>query len=413
MIFAPELQQVAKAQKVEIIRDTVRHEVITYRDSIVDGEQDIQFYFRLDSSTLDKSFSTNAAQIAALDSIMQAEDVMIGLDSILINAAASIDGPKDRNATLAMNRSQSVKDFLSERYPQMNPDLIQTRFIAEDWAMLREAVVADPNIPHKDDVLRIIDDKRREDDNREWVLKTLHSGGPWEYMKLNILPELRYGASLMFYYQVEKQRIVTQKDIITVDTVIIPTVTPQQPLAPQPEAEKWAIALKTNLLYDAVLTPNVELEIPIGRRWSVGVEYIFPWWSNNKSNYTQRIRMGHLSATYWLGDRDKHELLTGWNVGLFGGYGDYDIQLLSPNGEQGTVFNSGVSFGYSHSIAKNLNLHYQVGLGYAQFSYRTYQKMWDTKYGDIKVFDYPWETKRRDWFGPTQLEVSLVWVLNF
>ncbi|MFR5958536.1 MAG: DUF3575 domain-containing protein [Bacteroides stercoris] len=37
-------------------------------------------------------------------------------------------------------------------------------------------------------------------------------------------------------------------------------------------------ALKTNLLFDVALIPNFEIEIPIGRHWSVNGEYMFPWW---------------------------------------------------------------------------------------------------------------------------------------
>lgn len=41
---------------------------------------------------------------------------------------------------------------------------------------------------------------------------------------------------------------------------------------------KLMIAVKTNLLYDLALTPNLELELPIGRHWSINVEYQYGWW---------------------------------------------------------------------------------------------------------------------------------------
>ena len=174
------------------------------------------------------------------------------------------------------------------------------------------------------------------------------------------------------------------------------------------------IALKTNLLYDIALQTNIEVEFILGDRWSLGVEYIGSWWSSNPRNYTQQMRMGNLSLTYWLGNRKKWEKLTGWNIGLFGGYGDYDMQPLQSKGWQGKLINTGINIGYAHAISRNgrWHLHYQLGAGMMQTDYKRYYKMWDTKFGDVKVFEYPWEVRRFRWIGPTQAEISLVWMIN-
>ncbi len=404
------------AQQITIRRDTILQEIVNYEDRRLDSQEDIKFYFKLNSSVFEPDFSTNQEQIKQLDKVMQQEDVTLGLDSLILTATASIDGLEKNNDVLARKRAVSVKDFLSKRYEALNSELLQTKHQAEDWAGLRKLVVEDDNVPFKDEVMKVIDDNSRTLDSKEWVLKRMHGGKPWAYLKSNILPKLRYGASVVFFYNVETLRKITYQEVIVTDTIIT-TIPQPEPIdtvsrIAQPIAKKSNIAIKTNLLYDAALTANIELEIPIKDRWSIGAEYIFPWWSSNKNNYTQRIRLAHLSATYWLGDRTNKEQLTGWNVGLFGGYGDYDIQLWDANGEQGKIINSGISLGYAHSIAKNLHLHYQIGLGYAELDYKEYQKMWNTEYGDVKVFDYPWKEKRREWYGLTQAEVSLVWMLN-
>lgn len=44
-------------------------------------------------------------------------------------------------------------------------------------------------------------------------------------------------------------------------------------------AGNTVLALKNNLLYDLALAPNIEIEIPVGKRWSVNLEYKSPWWS--------------------------------------------------------------------------------------------------------------------------------------
>ncbi len=402
------------AQSYEVRQDTIIKEVVTEEEVVTANQGDIKLYFRINSYKVEPNFSENAEQLALLDSIMSKRDVTVGLDSMVLVATASVDGNEEFNRKLAENRANSVKAFLAERYPQLSDMPFKATFFPEDWAGLRRLVKEDLNVPYRTEVLEVIDDTKRAADNKEWLLKTMYDRKPWNYLVANILPKLRYGASVLFYYNVdvlrriayEEEVIETKIEIPQQDTVII------APVTPAPEREPFVFAIKTNLLYDVALSPNLELEIPIGDRFSISAEYIFPWWSNNKSNYTQRANIGHAAITYWLGDREGREKLTGWNIGLFGGYGHYDLQIFDPKGIQGELINTGISVGYAHSIAKNLHLHYQLGFGYMSSDYRDYTKMWDTRFGDVKVFDYPWEVKRQTWVGPTQAEISLVWMIN-
>ena len=52
-------------------------------------------------------------------------------------------------------------------------------------------------------------------------------------------------------------------------------------------------------------------------------------------------------------------------------------------------------------IGKCFRMEYSLGVGYLQRDSKKYDKANDTMHGDIKVFRYPWEVKRRQWFGPT------------
>ncbi len=391
----------AMAQSFETKSDTIVTKSVTFEEFKTSDKGDIKIFFRINSSQVELEFEDNEKSISQLDSIMSRGDLTIGLDSLVLVATASIDGVERRNSELAQRRAESVREFLVSRYPQLSDMPFKSTFTAEDWQGLRQMVEADTNFQHKSEVLRIIDDSKRSADNKEWYLKTMRGGETWSYLKKYILPKLRYGASVLFYYNIEKREKILYHKEIVVDT--IPIVR---------DSSNFIIAIKTNLLYDVALTPNIELEIPIGDRLSLSAEYIFPWWGINKRNYTQRASMGHLSLTYWLGDRVKRDRLTGWNVTLFGGYGNYDLQLFKSKGVQGDIINTGLSLGYAHKLSKNFHLHYQLGLGYTQSDYKSYTKMWDTEYGDVKIFDYPWETKRYKWIGPTQAEVSLVWILN-
>lgn len=165
-------------------------------------------------------------------------------------------------------------------------------------------------------------------------------------------------------------------------------------------------ALKTNLLFDAALMPNIELEVPIGKRWSLNAEYMFPWWRINDDRYCLQVLMGGLEGRYWLGKRDKREVLTGHFMGLYAGGGKYDLQW-NTNGYQGEFFiAAGLSYGYAHSIARNLRLEYNIGVGMLRTNYRHYHARENHR-------TLLWqENGEYTWLGPTKLKISLVWLIS-
>lgn len=177
-------------------------------------------------------------------------------------------------------------------------------------------------------------------------------------------------------------------------------------ITPGKSRRRPLFAVKTNLLFDAVLMPNIELEVPIGRHWSLNGEYMFPWWLINGDKYCLQILMGGLEGRYWLGKRSERDILTGHFLGLYAGGGKYDLQW-DQNGYQGEFFiAAGVSYGYAHSIARNLRLEYSIGIGMLRTDYRHYQPrnnhqtlLWQ-------------ENGEYTWLGPTKLKISLVWLIT-
>ncbi|MFI3296730.1 MAG: DUF3575 domain-containing protein [bacterium] len=195
---------------------------------------------------------------------------------------------------------------------------------------------------------------------------------------------------------------------------------PELTIEPEP-IYKPLFALKTNLLYDAVTVLNAEIEVPIGKRWSIAGEWIFPWWTSCGSSYnnwqtnsqrnTLQLLQGNLEVKYWFGNRTDRLVLTGWNAALGGGFGLYDFEYKAKGyqGEFYVIYT--LSGGYAHTINKsgNLRLEYSLGFGYLQTNY--------DKYEEHLGIDGQWHTIRTamgkfSWFGPTKAEVSLVWMLN-
>ena len=67
-------------------------------------------------------------------------------------------------------------------------------------------------------------------------------------------------------------------------------------------------------------------------------------------------------------------------------------------------YSVGLEYGYSLPVARRLNLDFVIGVGY-----------WGGEYHKYAPIDghYVWkETRRRHWFGLTEAEISLVWLLG-
>ena len=190
----------------------------------------------------------------------------------------------------------------------------------------------------------------------------------------------------------------------------------RQSVADLPSPGKPLFALKSNLLYDALGFVNLGVEVPLGERFSVGVDAVFPCWSNPRRDFTMQMLEAELSAKYWFGERAGKEALTGLFAGIYAGAGYYDFQLgrlTDGNGVQGDVFLlAGLQAGYAHKIGRNLRLEYSAGLAYLKTEYYEYISVKDTKFGNIKVIPYPWQAKRTSGVMPTKLSVSLVWMIS-
>lgn len=85
------------------------------------------------------------------------------------------------------------------------------------------------------------------------------------------------------------------------------------------------VAIKTNLLHDAVMTPDLGLELSLSNRVSVGIEGVYAWWSNESKHRCWRIRGGWLDVSCWLGSTSYRQRLTGHHAGIYVSMHDYGL----------------------------------------------------------------------------------------
>lgn len=215
----------------------------------------------------------------------------------------------------------------------------------------------------------------------------------------------------------------TYTTVIKVDTVLvaavdtaapastIDSIPPRVKLTPLKKIKLPPFAVKTNMLYDIASVVNVKIEVPITPKWSVGFEWIFPWWINKKSTFAIEAGIGDGEVRYWFQDRDQKGMLEGWFAGIYGAGGYYDIQGKT-EGNQGELHSVGFTGGWAMPIAKNLKLEFCLGLGYMGTDYRHYEVQRNDPTDNNKVNLIYKYTANTVWFGPTKAEVSLVFTIN-
>ncbi|MDE5607798.1 MAG: DUF3575 domain-containing protein [Muribaculaceae bacterium] len=167
------------------------------------------------------------------------------------------------------------------------------------------------------------------------------------------------------------------------------------PVAVVPPSHRFA--LKTNLLYDALLMPNVEFEWLITPTWSVALEGNVAWWKNDPRHQYYQILMISPEARYHINPKAPWH---GMYVGAFAGGGKYDLENKK-TGYSGEAGMAGLSFGYMWPITRCLSLEAGIGLGYMYTRYKEY-----VPHDDHYLYQ---RTKSMNYFGPLKLKFSFVW----
>lgn len=376
------------------------------------------FRFRINESQIDYNLYNNRQVAGELQKLFEDGIKSSRIDSIHIQAFASPEGSKPYNALLANRRANEVKSWLTDKYPQTHNFPVTTSAHAADWKALTPLVESDTLTPCRDELLQILALDRPNERIGELV-RIVNVGIPYRYVSENLLPILRNATLCIIYLRPLKNPGIPPRASIDQTKSLHPSMPAatrrakeylplvrEAAVALQPSARRTLFAFKTNLLFDAMLMPNIELEIPLGKRWSLNTEYIFPWWLINGDKYCLQVLSGGAEVRYWTGNRTGRSALTGHFLGLYAGGGKYDLQWRE-NGYQGEFFiAAGIGYGYARRIARNLNLEFNIGIGLLRTNYRHYRT--EQNYEVLRWL----ENGNYTWFGPTKAKFSLVWLLN-
>ena len=385
-------------------------------------EKKISIDFRINRWEIDSTLNDNALRLRELHQLLDQvrTNPRMSVDYLTVSGYASPDGSLDKNKELSLRRAISLRDYLINNCAV--PDTLM-RFGENrvPWDMFREIISAS-SYPWADEAMRIMaigdDDNTADNTRRMNRLKKLAGGDAWRVLRRDILPKLRSAFVITTVITILPEpepeleiEVIPVEPTDTVQVVEEEIIIPEP--APEPERKPFYMALYSNMLFDAAGVPNLGVEFYLGKNWSIAANYIHAWWSKDAKHRYWRIYGGDINVRYWFGKQAHQKPLTGHHIGAYVQALTYDFEwggkAYMAGEPGGNIFDrahigGGIEYGYLLPIAKRFNIDFSLGVGY--IGGRVYEFVPD---GDR----YLWTaTKNKHWFGPTKLEISLVWLIG-
>lgn len=373
-------------------------------------------YYFCDRTDLQEDYLDNALQMMRIRDILARSP---RIDSIAIYAYASPEGAPRRNEWLARKRAEVAREFILANLPNdsvLLPENIILHPMGENWEGLYEELDANYHLMNRDRVMRIMR-ANVPTETKKWRLKRLDNGYTYSWIIKHHMPALRVATWLCVYIPIPE---FEQDAMPEIDTAAI--VMPEPELMPMPvdtvmRKKTTILALKSNLLYDALTLLNYSIEVPFNEKFSVLWYHQFPWWRWGEADNEHCIRFLSIGAEgrWWfkpmprpqMGKSVQRDKLMGHFVGLYAESGKWDFEWGRDICHQGEHWSVGLSYGYSMPLGRRFNMEFSLSLGYASIAYRGYTPSEDYEI----LWRDPAKQGRWHYFGPTKLQVSLVYPL--
>lgn len=177
-------------------------------------------------------------------------------------------------------------------------------------------------------------------------------------------------------------------------------VAQQNTLAGTPSETKlttdYHLSLRANLLRWATLTPDLGLEWRICPSWGITVNGSWTSWSWSDKDRRYALWEVAPEVRYYMGEKKV------WYLGAMFKAGQFNYKL-SETGKQGDLMGGGITAGYQLQLSKALDLDFNLGLGYLNVDFEKYEVI-----DGVRVRR---GNETKDWYGPINAGVTLVWKL--
>lgn len=169
------------------------------------------------------------------------------------------------------------------------------------------------------------------------------------------------------------------------------------------------VGIKTNLIGDALLSPNVGVEIGLAPKWTLDISAEGNFWKVNSHSWKHLVFQPE--ARYWFCQKfaghflGVHALGGTYNVGnidmdmMFLGT---DFAKLKDSRYQGWAAGAGIAYGYAWPVHRHWNIEAEIGIGWTYTRFDSYPcAECGSKLDNNKVHNY---------VGPTKAAVNIVYI---
>ncbi len=420
---------------------------IMERDSV-----EWRVYFRQAHRWLDPKFRKNQDLLDRMVRTLEEAYTDSTLVHIDIQAWASPEGTLKHNTSLSIGRAQALTDYILKH--TSIPDSIISQYPGKvGWGLLQQ-MLEESDVPYRDTVLKILDEpfwtfdsNGQIIDSRFKKLRYMDEGKVWDDMLERFYPDIRSSVAVYIHYKdspYKPHAIVLNTNDLYVDipeawpnalrnavitesrnteSIAAVAARPCEPdtifvhdtiyLCDTVERPPFYMDLRTNLIYDAMLVPNVGAEFHLAKNWTIMANVMYAWWHTDVTHYYWRIYGGDLTLRKYFGKLAKEKPLQGHHLGAYAQLFTYDVEWGGrgymggkPGGDIWDRHNYifALEYGFSLPVAKRLNIDFSLGAGYHGGTYHEYLPIDD---------HYVWQaTKQRHYWGVTKAEISLAWLIG-
>ena len=176
-----------------------------------------------------------------------------------------------------------------------------------------------------------------------------------------------------------------------------------------PAANAQDVALKTNLINDIALSPNIGVEVGLAPKWTLDMTAEMNLWKVDGRSWKHLYFQPE--ARYWFCQRFSGHFIGFHALGGIYNFGKLNLPFnmlgsnlkeLKDKRYQGWAAGAGVIYGYAWPLHKHWNIEAALGIGWLYTRFDSYPcQVCGTKIDRNKSHNY---------FGPTKLSVAVEYI---
>ena len=329
------------------------------------------FRFKADNDMFYVPFGENGKELQRLQECVKRNkaDILVGKIPLYVDGYCISASTEAENLAVAKTRSNRVKSELITRNGLVEKCFITCNHGSDgNFVTVRLAIPAEKDVP--DSTQANADSMAAEHAKAEQAEKARLAAERAEQER-RATEEATRKAELE---RAEAERLATEKSGI----------------------DDYTLSLRANLLRWVTLTPDLGIEWRINPSWGILVNGSWTSWTWNDKDRRYALWEVSPEVRYYIGKEKRGYLGAMYKAGQFN-------YKLSATGKQGDLMGGGIVGGYQLRLNNALSLDFNLGIGCVHADYEKYEVI-----DGVRVRR---GTESRNWWGPVNAGVTLVWKL--